>query len=410
MRYTYKHTLKACYLGYITQAIVNNLAPLLFVVFQNEFAISFEKIGRLILMNFATQILVDLFAVRYADKIGHRRLAVVAHGFCAVGLASMGILPRILPDAYSGLVLAAMLYAVGGGLIEVLISPMVEALPGDAKASAMSLLHSFYCWGQMAVVLITTLLLWALGSGVWPFVCALWALVPFFNLFLFTRVPLAPPLAEGMRQTRLRDLLKSRAFIIALVLMMCAGASELTMSQWSSLFAEKGLGVSKVVGDLLGPCLFAVLMGLGRMLYGLFGERINLSRAMLFSGALCIACYSLTIFGGHPALSLVGCAVCGLSVALMWPGTLSMTAAKYPAGGTAMFGMMAVFGDLGASVGPWLAGLASDLAQGSAIIQQKAQTVGLSLEQMGLKSGLLLGCIFPMVMFVGVMMFRKSRA
>ncbi len=410
MHYTYRHTMKACYLGYITQAIVNNLAPLLFIVFQNEFAISFEKIGRLVLMNFATQILVDLFAVRYADRIGHRRLVVSAHVFCVVGLVGMGVLPRILPDAYSGLVIAAMLYAVGGGLIEVLISPIVEALPGDAKASAMSLLHSFYCWGQMTVVLMTTLLLWALGNAIWPYLCALWALVPLLNIFLFSKVPLAPPLATGEKRTSIRELLKSRVFVIALVLMMCAGASELTMSQWSSLFAEKGLGVSKVVGDLLGPCLFAVLMGLGRMLYGLFGERINLGRAMLLSGALCVVCYLMTIFGAHPAISLVGCAVCGLSVALMWPGTLSMTAARYPTGGTAMFGMMAVFGDVGASLGPWLAGLASDLAQESALIQQRAQATGLSLDQLGLKCGLLLGCVFPIIMLVGLMLFRKSKA
>lgn len=409
MSYTYRHTKFACYLGYITQAIVNNLAPLLFIIFQNQYGISFEMIGRLILLNFGTQIVVDLLAVKYVDRIGYRTAAVAAHVFCAVGLVGLGIFPQLLPEPYLGLSVSVMLCAVGGGLIEVIISPIVEALPGDEKAAAMSLLHSFYCWGQMGVVLVSTLILWMLGTGVWMYLPILWALVPLYNLVQFTKVPLMPLVPEGEQKMPLAELFASKVFWIYMVLMVCAGASEITMSQWSSLFAEKGLRVSKVVGDLLGPCLFAVLMGIGRMLYGIFGSKINIRSALVASGALCIGCYLVTVFVQNPIVSLMGCAVCGLSVSLMWPGTISMTSARYPAGGTAMFGVLAVCGDLGASVGPWLAGVVSDAAQRSERLVMLAGRTGLGMDQLGLKTGLLLGIIFPVLLFIGVLMLRKRR-
>lgn len=408
MKYTYKQTLRACYLGYITQAIVNNLAPILFIIFQDQFSISFEKIGRLILINFGTQIIVDLLCVKFVDKIGYRKAVVLAHIFSAVGLISLGILPKLLPNPYLGLIFAVVIYAIGGGIIEVLISPIVDSLPGDAKASAMSLLHSFYCWGQMGVVLITTMLIKIFGTDMWYMLPVLWSLIPIYNMFKFTRVPLIAPVSEEEKMP-VKKLLSSHGFLIALMLMMCAGASELTMSQWSSLFAEKGLQVPKFVGDLLGPCLFAVLMGIGRTLYGIWGHKIQLRKALGASGILCIACYALTVFSPSPLLSLLGCAVCGLSVSLMWPGTFSLTSATYPLGGTAMFGMLAIFGDLGGAVGPWLAGLISDLAQNSSRLVAFGQTHNLGLDQLGLKSGLLIAMIFPLFLFVGIMRLRGQR-
>jgi fucose permease len=406
LAYTHKHTLYACYLGYITQAIVVNLAPLLFVIFQNTFGISFEMIGRLILINFGTQIVIDILAARYVDRIGYRPAAVAAHIFSAAGLIGLSVLPRVMATPYTGLTIAVVIYAIGGGLIEVLISPIVNSLPGDAKASAMSLLHAFYCWGQMGVVLGTTLLIKLLGADIWYALPILWALVPIYNVFRFLKVPLMPTLPPG-QQMHVRRLVSSDAFIIALILMMCAGASELTMSQWSSLFAEKGLHVSKLVGDLLGPCLFAVLMGIGRTMYGVWGHKIHLERTLMASGALCVLCYAVTVFSPNPVVALLSCAVCGFSVSLMWPGMLSLTSAAFPKGGTLMFGLLAVFGDVGAAIGPWLAGVLSDVVQKSSRLAAYGAANNLNMEQLGLKAGLLLGMVFPLALFAGVVMLRR---
>lgn len=408
MKSTYRDTLHACYLGYITQAIVINLAPLLFVIFHDNFSISFEKIGRLILINFTTQIITDTLAIKYVDRVGYRSAAVLAHFFAFLGLVGLGILPLLLPNAYTGLAIAVIIYAIGGGLIEVIISPIVESLPGDAKASAMSLLHSFYCWGQLAVVFITTLIIKIFGNHVWNILPILWAIIPAYNLFKFMRVPLMPIISEEER-IPIKGLLSSHLFIIALVLMMSAGASELTMSQWSSLFAEKGLKVSKLVGDLLGPALFAFFQASGRTIYGIWGHKIDLRKALMASSILCIICYGVTVFVQLPIMALMGCALCGLSVSLMWPGTLNLSAERFPNGGTAMFGMLAVFGDIGASLGPWTAGLVSDLAQKSHRLLAFGQAANLDSEQLGLKVGLLTGMIFPLMMFIGIFFMKREK-
>ncbi len=407
MERNYKSTLHACYLGYISQAIVNNLAPLLFIIFQNEYNISFEMIGRLILINFGTQLVVDALTVKFVDKIGYRIAVVTAHFFCSIGLIGLGILPVIMHVPYQGLVVAVVLYAIGGGLIEVLISPIVDSIPGDAKASAMSLLHSFYCWGQFAVVLISTVFIKLAGEGWWSILPIIWAVVPAFNLFKFMRVPLVPAIPEHER-VPVKRLLKSRLFLIAMLLMVCAGASELAMSQWSSLFAQKGLKVSKFMGDLLGPCLFAILMGIVRILYGIYGHKINLKKALLTSGVLCLICYTIAVFVQVPIISLLSCALCGLSVALMWPGIFSLTSEKYPGGGTAMFGILAIFGDLGCSVGPWIAGLISDYSQKSVKLIEFGAAYGLNAQQVGLKTGIFAAAVFPLLMIVGLSLFKNK--
>lgn len=407
MKYSYKHTLRACYVGYITQAIVNNLAPILFIIFQKEYSISFEEIGRLILINFATQTFADIIAIRYVDKLGYRKSAILAHIFCAFGLIGLSVLPQLISSPYIGLIIAVMIYALGGGILEVLVSPIVDSIPGDEKEAAMSLLHSFYCWGQMGVVLITTILLKLIGNDMWIVIPIIWAIIPIYNGFKFIKVPLIPPLPHE-EKISIKELLNSKQILVAFMLMLCAGSSELTMSQWSSIFAEKGLNVPKFIGDIAGPCMFAIFMGTGRLLYGIWGSKINLRNALFRSGILCIICYGVVVFSPWPIISLIACAVTGISVSLMWPGTFSLSAKMYPNGGTAMFGLLAIFGDLGASLGPWFAGIISDLSQKSTRIVAFWQGYNINMEQIGLKSGLLAAIIFPIMLVVGILLIKEE--
>ncbi|MDD4797399.1 MAG: MFS transporter [Eubacteriales bacterium] len=402
---TFRQTTLACYLAYITQAIVNNLLPVLFIVFQQEYQISFSMLGSLVLLNFGFQLVVDILAIRFVDQLGYRPCIMAAHLFAVAGLVLLGVLPGILPSPYLGLVIAVMVYAIGGGLIEVLVSPIVDAIPGDAKASSMSLLHSFYCWGQVAVVLVSTLALRLLGHGAWRWLPIAWALLPLCTFFFFTRVPLLPPVPAETRMP-LRKLLTSRMFVVAMVLMICAGASEQAMSQWSSLFAEKGLQVPKVVGDLLGPCLFGVMMGTGRALYGVWGHKLDLTKSLLACAVLCIGAYLITSLVPHPFVALLGCALCGFAVSLLWPGVFSYTSAYYPLGGTALFGTLAVCGDLGCALGPWVTGVVSDAAQNVPSLLALGARLNLAAEQVGLKSGLLAATLFPLMLLGGIALMR----
>lgn len=389
MKWTYRHTLHASYLGYITQAIINNLPPLLFLTFQRTFDISLELISMLITINFGIQILVDFLAARYVDRIGYRPCIVAAHVLSAAGLLALGILPYALPNAYAGILIAMTLNAIGGGLIEVLISPIVESLPGDEKASAMSMLHSFYCWGHMGVVILSTVYFALAGMNAWRVLPALWALLPLANAFFFTRVPMRTLVSQEERMP-MRRLLSSRVFWLLFVLMICSGASEQGMSQWSSYFAESGLGVSKTLGDLLGPCAFAFTMGLARLIYGVYGAKIHLHGALYASSALCVASYLISVFAPWPVLSLVGCALCGLSVGMMWPGTFSTAAEANPQGGTAMFALLALAGDLGCAGGPTLVGFVSGAAGGE------------------LKAGLLWAIVFPIALVIALTALRRT--
>lgn len=407
-RYTYRNTTFSCYRGYMTQAIINNLAPLLFIIFQTNYSISYEKLGQLVLVNFATQLLADIWATRYADHFGYRKCMVAAHALCTIGLVALGILPLLMPSPYLGLILAVMLYAMGGGLLEVVVSPIVEALPNENKEASMSLLHSFYCWGQMTVVFLSTFLLWFIGRDLWFVLPILWALFPLYNLFQFLHVPILPLVHEG-NGMRLKELFSFPTFYLSLLLMVCAGASELTMSQWSSLFAEKGLEIPKLYGDLLGPGLFAFFMAIGRTVYGKVGERLPIKACLFGSSLLCVITYLVTVFSTNPFVSLFACSLCGLSVALMWPGTFSLASAKFPRGGTLMFGILAICGDLGCSFGPWLAGKISDTVQTTGYTLTIWINRGLDLEQMGLRSGLLAAMFFPLIMALSLLAFRRKR-
>jgi len=391
---TFEHTRRACYVGYVTQAIVNNLAPLLFIVFQTRYDVSYEGLGRLVLLNFGTQLVTDIVAVKLVDRTGYRTPLVLAHVLSVVGFVLLAVLPGLVPP-YLGLSLAVVVYAIGGGLLEVVVSPVVDALPTPkaGKAAAMSLLHSFYCWGQVATVLGTTLLLAWIGHAAWKLVPLAWTAVPLVNLVALCRVPMPPTVPDEHRMA-VGTLFTSSTFVTTMVLMFCAGAAELTMSQWSSLFAEQGLGLPKVWGDLAGPCLFAVLMGAGRFAYGLWGERINLVPALIACGVLSTACYLAAALATSPASSLVGCALCGLAVSLLWPGAFSLAAARFPLGGAAMFGILAVFGDAGASAGPWLAGAVADAVSGSSAAGGSA-----------LRAGILVGTLFPLGLVIAALVF-----
>lgn len=386
---SYRSTRMACYRGYIVQGVVNNLSPLFFVIFQREFGISYAMISSLILFNFVTQICVDVLCVRLIDRIGYRTATIAAHICCTLGLVMLGILPRLLPSGliFAGLALATIVTAVGGGIIEVAVSPIIDSLPSEAKDAKMSLLHSFYCWGQVAVVLLTTLAVRVMGEGLWWVLPIVWATLPFYNIFAFVRVPLRPTV-PAEEKLPIRSLFRSRLFLLSMVLMLCAGASELAMSQWSSLFAEQALGVEKLWGDLLGPCLFAVFMGIGRTIYGVFGAKMDLYRWLLATALLCVLCYMGAALLMIPMLSLLCCALCGFSISLMWPGVLSSTAAAYPKGGAAMFGLLAVCGDVGCSSGPALAGMVSEAA--------------------GLRAGMLSAAVFPLVMAACLLFRAKS--
>ncbi len=382
----YNKTLYACFVGYIVQAIVNNFVPLLFIMFHQVYRIPMSQITLLITFNFGLQLLVDLLSVTFVDRIGYRASMVIAHICAAAGFVLLTVLPDLCGSAFAGLLISVAIYAVGGGLLEVLVSPVVEACPTPNKEKAMSLLHSFYCWGHVAVVLLSTLFFRICGIGNWKILAWIWAAVPIVNAFVFTRVPMAPLTEEGDRGMTMGELFRQGVFWVLLLMMVCAGASEQAVSQWASAFAEKGLGVSKTVGDLAGPMLFAVLMGSARAFYGKYGDRIRLDRFMAGSGILCIASYLCIALTPHPVTALIGCGVCGLSVGIMWPGTFSKATASVERGGTAMFALLALAGDVGCSGGPTVVGMVSDALGGD------------------LKKGILAGVIFPVLLVAGIVL------
>ncbi|MCM1263610.1 MAG: MFS transporter [Butyrivibrio sp.] len=390
MQNQYNKTITACFVGYIVQAIVNNFVPLLFLFFQRSYNIPLSQITLLVTFNFGIQLLVDLLSVGFVDKIGYRASMVMAHVLSAAGLILLTILPEILPSPFAGILIAVMIYAIGGGLLEVLVSPVVEACPSDNKEKTMSMLHSFYCWGHAGVVLISTLFFYVVGIENWKILALIWALVPLGNAFAFTKVPIASLIKEGESGMKLKELFKIKIFWILMIMMICAGASEQAVSQWASTFAEKGLGISKTAGDLAGPLAFAILMGTSRAFYGKYGDRINLERFMIYSCCLCILSYIGISLLPIPQLSLAACAVCGLSVGIMWPGSFSKASAALPSGGTAMFALLALGGDIGCSGGPTLVGMVSG-ALGD-----------------DLKKGVLAGVIFPVLLLVGIIKIGKK--
>lgn len=387
MERKYYRTLYASYIGYVTQAIVNNLAPLLFVIFQKEYSLSVVQIGFLVTFNFAIQILTDLLAAKYVENIGYKPAIIAAHVLSALGLVALGILPDIFTSSYTGLLVSIAIYAVGGGLLEVLVSPIVEALPLDKKSSAMSLLHSFYCWGHVVVVILSTVFFRTVGISHWRILPMLWAIIPVFNVFLFTSAPIRT-LIDKKEALSIGSMFKMNIFWIFVLMMICSGASEQAMSQWASYFAENGLKVSKTVGDLLGPCMFAVMMGLSRTFYGIKGESISLKKFIVGSGAFCVIGYLIASLSPYPVLSLMGCGLCGLSVGIMWPGVFSLVPVHCPKASTAMFALLALAGDVGCALGPSVVSGVSNIFSGN------------------LKSGLAAAIVFPILLIAGIIILK----
>ncbi len=383
----YNKTIYACFAGYIVLAVINNFAPLLFLTFQSTYHISWSSISALITINFCVQLSVDLAGAKFIDKIGYRASMLIAHSAAALGLIGMAFLPAVMPDPFWGLVVCVTVYAVGGGILEVLVSPIVESCPTTNKEGYMSLLHSFYCWGHVAVVLLSTLFFAVVGIENWRILSLLWAVLPIVNGVVFAFVPILTPEAEGHTGIPIRQLFKNGLFWLIFLMMLCAGASEQGISQWASAFAEKALNIPKTIGDLAGPLTFATLMGISRALYAKFSDKISLNKVLTICGVLCVISYLLASLSPNPVLSFVGCALCGLSVGVMWPGTFSIGAAEIK-GGTAMFALFALAGDLGCSAGPTLVGMVSDASDGN------------------LKSGILAAVVFPIVLLVAIFLRR----
>lgn len=387
----YKKTKIACYLGFITQAIAANFAPLLFLKFHTDYNISLGNIALISTCFFFTQLVVDLFCAKFVDRIGYRTCIVASEVCSALGLVGLAFLPDLLLNPYTGIIISVIIYAIGSGLIEVLCSPIVEACPFENKEATMSLLHSFYCWGAVGTILVSTAFFAIFGIDSWKWLAVLLAMVPAINTYNFATCPIEYLVEDGEGMS-IPSLFKTPLFWVAIILMVCSGASELSMAQWASAYAEAALGLSKTMGDLMGPCLFAVAMGISRMLYGKYGEKVNLSKFMLGSGVLCVLCYVLASLFSNPIVGLIGCILCGFSVGIMWPGTLSISSKKFPTGGTAMFALLAMAGDLGGSIGPGIVGRVTQMAGDN------------------IRTGMTVGLIFPVVLVVGLLFFDKMKS
>lgn len=386
----YKKTMIACYLGFITQAITANFAPLLFLKFHRDYEISLGRIALIPTVFFVTQLIVDVLCAKFVDKIGYRKCIVASEICAAAGLIGLAFLPEILGSPFVGIIISVIVYAIGSGLIEVLCSPIVEACPFEHKEAAMSLLHSFYCWGSVGVILLSTLFFAIFGIDSFPWLACVWALVPLVNIYNFATCPIEHLVEEG-KGMHIRDLFRVPLFWVSILLMICAGASELSMAQWASAYVESAVGLSKTIGDLAGPCMFAIMMGISRVIYGKYGDRLNLMNFMLGSGVLCLACYLMASVSSNPLIGLAGCIICGFSVGIMWPGTISISSKRLPAGGTALFALLAMAGDLGGAFGPSLVGN----------ITQNAND--------NLQRGMLAGSVFPLVLIIALLIMKRMK-
>lgn len=390
MSKNYRKTLTACYLGFITQAICANFAPLLFLKFHNDYQIPLGQIALISTVFFLTQLIVDVLCSYFADRIGYRKCVVASELCAAAGLVGLAFLPDLLPDPLAGIIASVIVYAIGSGLIEVLCSPIVEACPFDHKEAVMSLLHSFYCWGSVGVILLSTVFFAVFGTSSWKWLACIWAVIPLYNIYNFATCPIEHTTDDG-KGMKISGLLRVPLFWIAIVLMVCAGASELSMAQWASAYTESALGFSKAVGDLAGPCMFAITMGVSRVIFGKYGDRLDLMRFMIGSGVLCLSCYLAASISNNPVIGLIGCIMCGFSVGIMWPGTISICSGRLPEGGTAMFALLAMAGDLGGAFGPSLVGNITQHAGND------------------LRKGMLVGCVFPLVLILSLLLLKNMR-
>ena len=408
VKLSYRSTLVACSIANFVLATVINLTPILFIPLRQQYGLSFSQLGFLIFVNFITQVTFDLAFSRSADRHGFRPFVKIAHVLIFIGFILFATLPQIMPNPYPGLLIATIIFSGGGGLLELLISPIVDAVPDTVKSTTMAFMHSFYAWGQVVVILVTTFLIFFFDASIWPFIVLFWALFPAANFFLFLKVPIAPqrPVEHLMR---IRDLIRQPLYLLAIAAIMFGAASELTMNQWTSAYMEVAMGLPKIVGDTVGMSLFAVMMGVGRTLYGFFGAKINVSRVMILGSLLAAICYLVVAITPYPALGLAACAVCGLAVSLLWPGTLVVAARRFPLAGASLFAILAAGGDVGASLGPWALGLVTEKAPGWAFLSNLIESSSMTPAQFGLRAGMFIGIAFPLVSLVSHLYLKRSR-
>ena len=408
MNNNYKITKGACYLGYAIQAVVNNLVSLLFVIFSAEpFGLTKEELGRLVFINFFSQLIIDVLSIYIVPKLGYRCCVVMAQACSCVGFICLGSLPNIM-SPYLGLVLSIVLLAIGSGFIEVLISPIGEALPSDNKAGSMSFLHSFYCWGQAATVVFTTLLLLLFGRANWYYIPFIWAILPAINTVLFCYAPILELDGDKDNSFKLKSVLKNKRFYLFLLLMFCAGASEITMVQWTSFFVETGFAVDKWLGDIFGPCMFAIFMGIGRVGYAIFGKKVHPNKIIMIFACICTVTYLVVGFSNTPIFSIIACSICGFSVSVMWPGVLSSAAEEFKGSGASLFSVLAIFGDLGCATLPWIFGIVSDFSISRGIAEKFADIFNISSNQAGMQLGFLVSSLVPFIMFIVLLSVNRA--
>ena len=393
---SYKSTVIACYTGYFSQAIVVNLVPIIFIPLRERFGFSYSQLGLLILINFVTQILIDISLSKAADKYGLRIFAVVSHFLCVAGFLLFAFTPYFFAgQEFLGYMVSSVVFSAGGGLLEILLNPIIDAIPAKQKDRAMILLHSFYAWGQAAVVIITTLLLF-FGVNL-TVIILLWAAIPFVNGFIFSKVPIAEK-ENKENIIKIRQLIKNPIFIIAFIAILFGSASEATMAQWASSFMQKGLGLPKITGDILGICGFAVMLGTGRALYGFYAKKVRLNKILIYSSFAAVICYFVVAVSPFDFLSIAACAVSGLCVSLMWPGTLVIASERLPLAGASMFALLSAGGDIGAAAAPFATGNTIDF-----FISR------LGNEQSGLRLGILLSGLFPLAALIFFAKLKKRQ-
>ena len=407
MQTNYKRVKYACYTTNVSMSVVANLSPILFLTFHNLYGISYSLLGSLVLINFIAQLLIDLIFSFFSHKFNIPLAVKITPLLTLVGLFLYAVCPLAFPQyAYAGLVVGTLVFSVSGGLAEVLISPVIAAIPSDDPDREMSKLHSVYAWGVVPVILISTLFLYVFGSQSWHWLALLYMLVPLVAFLLFTKAQI-PQMETPEKVSGALSFLKNKGLWLCVGAIFLGGASECIMAQWSSGYIEQALGIPKVWGDIFGVAVFSVMLGMGRTLYAKKGKKIE---NVLFLGSIgATICYLLAAICNMPLIGLVACAFTGLCVSMLWPGSLIVASDRFPQGGVFIFAMMAAGGDLGASVGPQLIGVITDFAIANPTIVSFAEGMNLAPEQMGMKLGMLVGMLFPLTAIAVYFVIKKSR-
>ncbi len=384
----FRHTKLACYIGSFSQAIVCNFMPLLFVIFNQDYKIALYLVTLLATVNFVMQFTMDFVSLFFIDRVSYRTTIITAHLLAGAGFLVLGLIVPNAEHIYAAIIFSVLLFSAGGGIFEVLISPIMEACPSDNKAASMSFLHSMYGFGCVAVIIITNVLLFVFGKENWYQIAIIWAVIPLLNALYFFFVPINK-VVENNERMPMHKLIKRKSFLIFFLIMFCSGATEIAMSQWASAFAESSLGISKALGDILGPCIFALMLAFSRVLYSKLANRINLAKYLLFCGIATVFLYIFAAVLPFRFAAITACGLCGFTAGIMWPGTISLAAKTYPTGGAAMFGLFALAGDLGCTLGPTTVGMVSSAFGGD------------------LRTGLLISCVFPILLVGGVSLLMK---